>query len=269
VRLQYNPQRIVSSGAKVDRASIVERPCFLCVANLPESQKGILYRKQFLVLCNPAPIFPQHFTVSHVDHLCQLIDGHVATFLAIARDLGGRYTVFYNGPKCGASAPDHLHFQACSSGVIPVEKDVQDTARRKRERTIDGVSLFTIGQLGRGVIVLEGSDRGNVERLTRRSIAATGAVTEAAAEPMVNVLCTYVDDFWRVIILPRRKHRPEAYFREGPEKLLISPATVDIGGLIITPVEKDFLRVDARLVEEIFHEVCVSEETAWQIVAHL
>jgi hypothetical protein len=269
VRLQFNPRRIVSSVAKVDQVSIQERPCFLCVANLPEPQRGILYRKDFLVLCNPAPIFSQHYTVSHTAHTAQLIDGYVGTFLHVARDLGPRYTVFYNGPKCGASAPDHLHFQVCPSGVIPIEKDVCDKGRRTLETTIGGVSVVTLSQLGRGVIVLEGAAHAAVAQVTRNTIAAAASVVEVAEEPMVNLLCTHTDDIWRVIIFPRRKHRPDVYFRAGQARVLISPATVDIGGLIITPVEHDFMRVDAQLVEEIFHEVCVSEENARRIVAQL
>jgi ATP adenylyltransferase/5',5'''-P-1,P-4-tetraphosphate phosphorylase II len=112
VKLQFNPRRIVSSGAKVDPAAIAARPCFLCPANLPESQLGILYHRKFLILCNPFPIFSSHFTISSLDHRPQAVEEDLDVFLHLARGLAPSFAVFYNGPQCGASAPDHLHLQA-------------------------------------------------------------------------------------------------------------------------------------------------------------
>ncbi|HTP12387.1 MAG TPA: DUF4922 domain-containing protein, partial [Bacteroidota bacterium] len=121
VTLQFNPGRIKSTGAVLDEASLRARKCFLCVENLPVPQRGVLYSDEFLILCNPAPIFKGHFTVSHVDHREQSIEAFPGVFLDLARDLSPQFTVFYNGPKCGASAPDHLHYQVCPSNVIPIE----------------------------------------------------------------------------------------------------------------------------------------------------
>ena len=269
VRLQFNPQRVVSSGAKVDEKSIRERRCFLCVENLPEPQKAILYREEFLVLCNPAPIFAQHYTISNLKHFPQSIEGHVASFFSLAKDFSPRCTVFYNGPKCGASAPDHMHFQSSPIGTIPMEQDVQDGARRILIKRIDGVSLFQTKNLGRGVILLEGEDREAIEALLLKYIAAMKSVESTPDEPMMNILCSYLKDLWRVVIFPRRKHRPEVFFREGDEKILISPAAVDMGGLIVTPIEKDFLTIDARLIESIYHEVSIDKDTANLIISML
>ncbi|MDZ7343669.1 MAG: DUF4922 domain-containing protein [candidate division KSB1 bacterium] len=269
VRLQFNPQRIISSGAKVDEKSIRERRCFLCLENLPEQQFGMLYRNQFIVLCNPAPIFAYHYTISHLDHVPQLIEGNLGILLTLAKDFSPRFTVFYNGPRCGASAPDHLHFQASPTGAIPIENDIADPARRTLIRGDGGVSLFQIENLGRPVFLLEGKRHEAVETRLSACIAALWLSHSPPMEPMMNVICSYRSDYWRVIIFPRRKHRPEAFFREGAERILISPAAVDMGGLIVTPVEKDFLNADAELIESIYEEVSVDKNTLAQIVAAL
>jgi hypothetical protein len=255
VWLQYNPGRIVSTGAKVDARSIRERQCFLCVENLPELQKGIVYKDEFLILCNPAPIFAEHFTISHIHHVPQILEPYVLTMLDLARDLSPRLTVFYNGPKCGASAPDHMHFQANPAGLIPVETAAQEESRRVFRHSIDSVDILTLRDFGRQVIVLESRNRENLADVLNKvseSLRQTAATSE---EPMINVLCSFADGAWRVIVFPRSKHRPDVYFMEDAERVLISPAAVDIGGLVVTPLEKDFRSVNATLVESIFQEV--------------
>ncbi|MCX6133990.1 MAG: DUF4922 domain-containing protein [Ignavibacteriales bacterium] len=260
VWLQYNPGRIVSTGAKVDARSIQERRCFLCVQNLPETQKGILYKKEFLVLCNPAPIFREHFTISHVEHIPQLFANSALCCLELARDLSPRLTVFYNGPKCGASAPDHMHFQACPSGAIPVERAACENNRRNARKSINNVQILTLEGFGREVVVLESQDIVNLENVLRQLIGSLAAVTGTTEEPLMNLLCSYADSAWRVILFPRSKHRPDAYFKEGDDRILISPAAVDIGGLIITPIEKDFNVLEASIIEGVFSEVSLAKE---------
>ncbi|HTY39198.1 MAG TPA: DUF4922 domain-containing protein, partial [Bacteroidota bacterium] len=158
VWLQFNPGRIVSTGAKVDAKSIKERRCFLCVQNLPAEQRGILYKNEFLILCNPAPIFREHFTISHVEHIPQLFGSYAHRFLELARDLSPRYTVFYNGPRCGASAPDHMHFQACPTGTIPVETAAADEKYRRSMKSVRNVRIVTLKDYGRRAIILESKD---------------------------------------------------------------------------------------------------------------
>ena len=259
VWLQFNPGRIVSTGAKVDAKSIQERRCFLCVQNLPATQKGVLYKEEFLVLCNPAPIFPEHFTISHVEHIPQLFGNFTLRFLELARDLSPRLTVFYNGPKCGASAPDHMHFQACPTGTIPVEKAALEPKYRHVRLTLHDVRIVTLSNFGRQVIVLESQNLENLQAVLDDITSALNVVMGTTGEPMMNLLCSYSGTSWRVILFPRSKHRPDAYFNEGNERILISPAAVDIGGLIITPLEKDFLTVDAPTIERIFDEVSLAK----------
>lgn len=265
VRLQFNPKRIVSSGAKVDAKSISERKCFLCIDNLPEKQKGILYQDQFLVLCNPAPIFLQHYTISNVNHIPQEIEKFLATFFSLAKDFAG-FTVFYNGPKCGASAPDHLHFQACPSGMIPVERDVEEVRRRESIGKAGAVSCFMIKDYGRRVLALESADVAELESYILNLLRSMKKVLAITEEPMLNILCSFRQNRWRVIIFPRRKHRPDVYFREGNAQVLISPASVDIGGLIITPIEKDFQNVDAKMIQNIFEEISINKGILEKII---
>lgn len=260
VWLQFNPGRIVSTSAKVDAKSIRERRCFLCVENLPEAQRGILYNDEFLILCNPAPIFRDHFTISHVQHIPQLFDTYASRFLELARDLSPRLTVFYNGPKCGASAPDHMHFQASPSGTIPVEGAACEQRRRVFRRSVHNVHILTLADFGRQVIVLESRHSDDLQRVLSEVTASLRTVMGDNDEPMMNLLCSYGDSAWRVILFPRGKHRPDAYFKDGDERILVSPAAVDIGGLVITPLEKDFNTVDAAIVEGIFEEVSLAKE---------
>ena len=158
VRLHHNPIRMKSTIAPVDKESIKKRPCFLCLENLPEKQQGIVYRRDFIVLCNPFPITPQHYTISNIKHVPQSFDGNIPVFLMFAKDFHGDFNVFYNGPESGASAPDHLHFQAAPTGVLPVEKDIQDNAKRIFVKCADSTYLSKVKDVGRGIIIIEGKD---------------------------------------------------------------------------------------------------------------
>jgi hypothetical protein len=260
VNVQFNPNRIVSTGADIDPAAIRTRPCFLCLENLPEVQQGIQYRDDYLVLCNPVPLFPRHFTVTLMRHMPQDFDSSTGAMLEIARDFNSEYTVFYNGPECGASAPDHLHFQASPRRSIPVEWDAVDGRRRKRFYYKNHVAGFTLMNYGRAVMVIESSDMSQLHAFIQSLFVEWRNLLYLTREPMINVLCSYQENIWRLIIFPRRKHRPDVYFKKDKERVLISPAAVDMGGLIITPLERDFLNVDAKLIEDIYSEVSEKQE---------
>jgi diadenosine tetraphosphate (Ap4A) HIT family hydrolase len=269
VKLQFNPRRIISSAAAVDPASISRRPCFLCVENLPEAQKGILYRQTYLILCNPAPIFSQHYVVSNRRHIPQSIENNMDAFLLLAKDFGSGLSVFYNGPRCGASAPDHLHFHVVPSDMMPIEKEIREDRNKNLIRQVEGASILTLMSLSRPIIIVEGKELRSVETALRMAVTAMQEALPAPDEPMMNLLCAYDGTQWRVLIIPRRKHRPEAYYREGDERILISPGMVDMGGLIITPVEKDFNAIDAEQIENIFKEVSMDDDTFAKIMATL
>jgi hypothetical protein len=266
VKLQFNPARIASSAALVDPQSIKKRPCFLCTENLPEAQKGILYRQEFLILCNPFPIFRHHYTVSHVNHIPQSFAEAVTFFLKLAKDLSPHYSVFYNGPHSGASAPDHMHFQAAPSGVLPIEKQLLEDHNRQPMKFINGVSLFTAQNLAREVLVIEGRTPDRIESILLRIIDRLKIIIPTTNEPMMNLFCSYRGNIWQVMIFLRRKHRPDVYFKEGQEKILISPGLVDMGGVVITPFEKDFAMIDPGLMENIYREISMDSETVRRVI---
>jgi hypothetical protein len=261
VRLQYNPRRIKSSLADVSEKNVNERRCFLCLDHLPEGQKGILLRSDYLILCNPMPVFSSHFTVSHLDHRLQVIAEHIDTFLQLMADFGSGWTVLYNGPRCGASAPDHLHFQVAPSGQMPIEKEIREGKRLTLMKQDDNVLLFRLRDLGREVIILEGDEPMAVGGTFKGFLNALKKVLLIDEEPMMNIAGFYKESRWRLVIFPRRKHRPDAFFREGDARVVVSPGVIDMGGLLITPIEKDFDRLDAAAVEGIYGEVSLDGET--------
>ena len=230
-KVQFNPARIVSSAAKVDVQSIRERKCFLCSENLPAEQKGITFKDSYIILVNPFPIFPRHLTIPFIEHTPQLINQRFGDMLDLARQLDD-YIVFYNGPKCGASAPDHLHFQAGNKGFLPIEND--------RNR--------------RNAISIE-SDNKDVLLERFQEIYNILPMQPDDSEPMMNILAWYETSKWIVCIFARKKHRPSCYSAESEANMLISPAAVDLGGVFITPLEKDFEKITVEDINQILIEI--------------
>lgn len=255
VRVQHNPGRIRSTLANVGTRSVNERPCFLCLNNLPEDQKGILYQNKYLILCNPMPVFSGHFTISHLIHQPQAIAEHVDIFLQLMGDFGSRWSVLYNGPRCGASAPDHLHFQAIPSGVLPLEKEIMDENRLVRDTWIEGIQVSRARGLGREVVILEADEPMRMASAFKRTMTALKGIGGTNREPMVNVAGFHQGKKWRLAVFPRAKHRPDAFFRKGSAQVAVSPAVIEMGGVLVTPMENDFQRLDASAVEGIFREV--------------
>ena len=266
VRLHHNPARIKSTIAPVDQKSIEKRPCFLCLENLPEPQRGILYREDFIVLCNPFPICPEHYTIAHITHGPQSFAGMVSTFLKMTKDLSPDFNVFYNGPESGASAPDHLHFQATARGILPIEKEIVDRARLALVKCIHTIPLFRVTNVGREVIIMEGGDSTAIDDALTSIVSAMKSVLSSPVEPQMNLLGSYEKNTWRILIFPRQKHRPSVYFLPGNERILISPGLVEMGGIIVTPIAKDFDMVDEELIRKIYTEVSVGEETIQKIL---
>lgn len=257
--LQFNPARVISSEARIDAASIESRPCFLCGAHLPEDQIAILYRDAFVILCNPFPIFEPHFTIADCHHVPQSIEHHAAVFLQLARDFSPRFSVFYNGAKTGASAPDHLHFQGCPVGAIPVETEAVDEKGRFVTR-IAGVSVFTFNRPGRRFLRLEGGNADALADVLTTTMKALKRLTDSEGEAMVNILASFGNGHWRVFIFPRRRHRPEAFSRAGDDRRAITPGTVEMGGLVITTNDRDFTKLDYQQLVDIFEDVSVDEK---------
>lgn len=271
IKVQFNPGRITSTVAKVDATSIRERKCFLCAENLPPGQRGILYNAGYFVLCNPYPIFPEHFTISFLQHTPQRILDSFGTLLDLTRELADRYTVFYNGPKCGASAPDHLHFQAGNRSFVPIDSEYDAVKKEHAVPLFESSSFraYSVEKYLRHFIALESADAGPLESAfaALHEVLQNGA--PAGEEPMLNILGFYTRDEWRIIVFPRARHRPSFYFKEGEEKLLISPAAVELGGVCTTPREQDFEKVTREDIVQMFKEVCVPPEQFAAIQARL
>lgn len=251
IKVQFNPARIVSSGAKVDARSLAERPCFLCEKNRPAEQRGIDWRG-YTVLVNPFPIFPRHLTIPAVVHTPQRIQGRVADMLALAAELPG-YTVFYNGPRCGASAPDHMHFQAGNSDFLPIWQALDAAPLRTVADDGAGTRLSVCTDLPVNVFVVDVATPEAGERMFDRLYRV---LPEGEEEPMMNLLAAGS----RLVVVPRKRHRPSFYGTEGEGCMLLSPASVDMGGAFITPRREDFDRLDAQLLARVFDELCLDTE---------
>ena len=258
----------MSTAARLDPASIRARPCFLCGENLPEEQRAILYRKEYVVLCNPAPIFARHYTIPYIRHRAQSIEPALDAFLTLMYDFSSNFSVLYNGPQSGASAPDHLHFQAAPAGTLPVETDIRAEGKLRLLKAVDGVDIFKAVGLGRAILMLKGAKQDRVASALLKVIEAMRAAFPTAGEPMMNLLGSYEENRWMILIFPRARHRPAVYDLEGEAQILITPASVEMGGLFITPMEKDFRALDAGLVQTIFQDVSVDEKAmAWVVDA--
>lgn len=268
VSVQFNPARIVSTAAKVDKKSIGERKCFLCEENRPAVQEGIDWNSEYTILINPFPIFPRHLTIPCSKHTPQRINGRIIDMLSLAKDLSD-YTIFYNGPRCGASAPDHMHFQAGNKGFLHIEKDFNNWNRTLVTGS-DDAALYSIDAPHYSFYLISGSNRGSIAALFNLVLQAL-PVNAEAGEAMLNILCNYDDStgIWNLFVVPRIKHRPECYFAEGNDKLLISPASVDMGGVFITPVEDDFNKVTASDLKQIYAEVCYNKEQLAEITSKI
>ena len=269
LKVQWNPARIVSTGAKIDKKTLGDRPCFLCDKNRPKEQISKQIDERFLLLVNPFPILPVHFTIPARKHQPQSIYknyGEMHRFLSLHSEL----MVFYNGPKCGASAPDHLHFQAGTSGILPLQANWQRLSRNLTDiislNDDEKIALIHDFVVPAFVIISksEDSDEALFQRLYK-SMPVRGDETE----PMMNIIAWRKGDEYISVVIPREKHRPEAYFAEGDAQMMVSPGTLDMSGLIITPREEDFRKLTEESATAILQECGVSTDKMNSIVTKL
>ncbi|MGE0020135.1 MAG: DUF4922 domain-containing protein [Draconibacterium sp.] len=260
VKVQFNPERIRSSAAKVDTASIAARKCFLCDENRPAEQKAIGCGDRFQILVNPFPIFHRHFTISSLAHTDQLFFENIAEMLQIAQKMEGS-TVFYNGPECGASAPDHLHFQAGENGFMPVEAEFEILKTDKNNLLSETglTKIWAFENYLRRMISIEATGFEEAVQAISFFTAKFHEFQPEKKEPMLNVLCYFSDAKWTVHLFPRKLHRPSQFFAEGEKQILLSPASVDFGGVFITPRKEDFDKITAADIANIFEQVSVDD----------
>lgn len=254
--LQHNPERHRSASANIDAKSLAQRNCFLCTEHQPTCQRALLWGSHYKIQVNPYPIFPKHLTIADQRHMPQRLSGRVGDMLQLASSLPD-FVIFYNGPDCGASAPDHMHFQAGSKGVLPLCDELPNATTALLTDSDEGFIGY-VEALGRSLFTIETATIRAAERYLLR-LKDLSSVPPGASEPMTNVLCWWdvAEHVWRMVVFPRRKHRPDCY-GEGDGKLLLSPAAVEMGGLWAIPTQKDYDTLTAEQLQALYDELCLS-----------
>ncbi|MDL2223268.1 DUF4922 domain-containing protein [Bacteroidales bacterium OttesenSCG-928-M11] len=255
IKVQYNPARIQSTNAKTDSQEQQISLCPLCRENRSDEQKSIPFLDLFSVMVNPYPIFDRHFTIAYNQHSQQYLKGFSFFLLNFARRYPN-YLVFYNGPRSGASLPNHLHLQAIPKGNLPVEKDV--LLLKKKPLIIDklGSSYYLCNYL-RMCIVLESVSDIWLMSYLEHTLWKHLSVNSNEEEPMMNVIVSYDREtkVWRLFVFPRKKHRPTQFYEQGNNRLLISPGTIDMGGVLIVPREEDFNKITKDIIQDIYNQI--------------
>ncbi len=253
VFVRHIPHRIGSTAARVDRESVAKRPCFLCANNLPPGEKGVQVDENFMAYCNPFPIVDRHFTIVHREHRLQCIGNQFKNMLDLAAVLPG-YFVVYNGPECGASAPDHLHFQAGSRRLFPIEKDTA------------GLNSVTVPNYRRNTFFFRGRDRSALADRMDRALYLLAATTGQRAEPLINIAVFCENAEWFTYLFPRGKHRPQAFYTG---ELTVSPAAIDLCGIFVAPLAEDFDKITGEAINAIFREVTLPDRQFHEVAARL
>ena len=273
VILQHNPVRIVSSAASLDKETLAHRKCFLCSVNRPaeqisrdfEGRKG----RKYDILLNPYPILRDHLVIAMKQHCDQSIWRRYVDMLDLARAYQN-FIVFYNGPRCGASAPDHHHFQAAARGQLPLENDVDRLLSLVSAGTVpDGLKylsssldadVFLYEKFVPGIFVIRGSTSKSVSKMFYRLLDCAPWDTETHPEPMCNVFTWYSSGEFRSIVIFRAAHRSHHYYSDGPDHLTMSPGCTDMAGCIVVPVPEEFDRIDKTMLDSLLREVALKKE---------
>ena len=260
VKVQFNPERMLSSAAKVDSKSIAERKCFLCNENRPPEQQALAFGVEFLILVNPYPIFKTHLTISSNIHVAQQFLDNAKALLDLAAAMEG-LTVLYNGPESGASAPDHMHFQAGESDFMPVNKDFEWLKLNAGQVLLSGIhtQVWAFEHYLRKMISIETSSITEAMAVLDVFYGEFRELQPEKAEPMMNVLCSWTKGKWTIHLFPRKAHRPSQFFASGHGQLLISPGSVDLGGVFVTPRKEDFDKITKEDIVNIMAQVSINQ----------
>ena len=277
VKLQYNPARMVSSAAKLNKEDIAKRRCFLCQDNRPQEQIMLKFEgrkgKKYHILLNPYPIFPDHLVIAKNRHVDQSIWHRYVDMLDLARRYQS-YTFFYNGPKSGASAPDHHHFQGAPAGLMPLENDVDKLFKEmggadlEYLTSVQDAHLYHYKKFTTGVFALRARTAKSAAKMFYRLLDCAD-IPEGESEPMINLFTYHRDGEFRSIIIFRRSHRSHHYFSDGPDHLTMSPGCADMAGVFIVPVEEEFNKITSELLKEMLSEVSVPVEEEKKIIWRL
>lgn len=275
-RIQYNPRRVISSTADTSPAVIASRKCFLCADNRPKEQFHLGFEgrkgRNYHIQINPYPIFRGHLVIVRDEHIPQEIWHHFPDMLDFAAKYKD-YLVFYNGPSSGASAPDHLHFQAIPKHNLPLEDVVDEFLDHPGEplATVKDASLYKFDGYARGVFALKATTSKSLAKLFYRLLDCTDR-GKGEEEPMFNLYAYVKNGEYRTIVVMRSAKRSHHFYSEGADHLTISPGAADIAGLFVAPFREDYDKADTALLEELLSEVCISEDEqnmiVWRLTRH-
>ena len=271
VRLQFNPARMISSAAKLTKEDIAKRKCFLCQENRPSVQIHMPFEacdaSMYHILVNPYPIFPQHLVVAKDSHQDQMIAGRYGDMLKLAHACP-ESSFFYNGPCCGASAPDHHHFQCVPRGLMPLEISVDKKEFLKEILKYNDAVLYHYDNFSNGIFFITSSSEDSSSYLFDKLMGAAD-VPQGDIEPRINLFSWCSDGEYRTVVFFRKCHRSHHYFSEGPDHLTMSPGCADMAGVFIVPVEAEFHKLTPGLLSEMIQEITVSQEQQERIITRL
>ena len=281
VRLQFNPARMISSAAKLNKEDIARRKCFLCTENRPSVQTHIpfdtLAGHKYHMLVNPYPIFQDHLVVAKSTHQDQAIAGRYEDMLQFAETFP-ECTFYYNGPHCGASAPDHHHFQGVPRSVMPLEISVdasldsllfgQDNTFLKEIAVHNDAALYHYDHFSTGIFVISSKSVESASFLFDRLLDAAD-IPEGDIEPRINLFSWWTADNYRTIVYFRRCHRSHHYFSQGPDHLTMSPGCADMAGIFIVPVEEEYHKITPTLLSEMIEEITISKDEQSLMISRL
>lgn len=267
-KVQFNPGRIISSAAKVDSKSIQSRKCFLCESNRPKEQRKLDFTSSagngYSILVNPFPIFRKHLTIPSVSHQPQLIKGKIGDMLELAALLDD-FIIFYNGPQCGASAPDHFHFQAGNKGFLPAETEMERLLAKHGFTANEGI--LPLKDNPAKAIIAKADSCSFLVSWFETLLQRFEVLSPNNTEPMLNLLAWKTGSSYHLVVYPRKLHRPSQFFAEGEANMLISPASIDLGGVFITPLEKDYQKISEKDIIDILSQVSVTDEIFKELTA--
>ena len=270
ITVQFNPARAVSTCAKVDKSSIEARKCFLCPENKPNEQDEIIISldEPFSLRINPYPILPGHLTISSLKHQDQVLADKTIRQLPgkliswLEEYFASGYVLFYNGAKCGASAPDHFHFQAVKQSDVPViqqwERLMETAVREKEIKTENGntYSSFQITSYICPIQVFICNHSADILPEMINQYLESLPLHEGESEPRYNLFAWQNKQRgFTMAYFPREGHRPACYTATGGEQLLVSPGALDMAGLLVTPRKEDFDRITESDITKIYKEV--------------
>jgi len=252
IRLQHNPARILSTGANISKESIKKRACFLCASNRPQEQEGIDYMGKYELLVNPFPIMSKHFTIVHKEHVKQSVE-YFPDMLSLAQDLKD-YSIVYNGAECGASAPDHMHFQAGSKDFIQTELELDRIIGSGDQITFSSeIKVYKASGYLRDVLLIKSDNKASIISTINEILVKGVEYSKTHKDAKLNIICRYDNNIWTVIMFLRKAHRPSHYTRE--KNILISPGVIDMGGVLICPRKEDYQNITKQEIREIYSEV--------------